>query len=28
LVLNNNDEVMLKCHYCEREVQRDEARIK
>ena len=27
-VLNNNNEVMLKCHYCEREVRRDEARIK
>ena len=27
-VLNNDGEVMLKCHYCEREVRRDEVKIK
>jgi len=27
-VLNNDSEVMLKCHYCEREVKRDEVKIK
>ena len=27
-VLNNDGEVMLKCHYCEREVKRDEVKIK
>ena len=27
-VLNNDGEIMLKCHYCEREVRRDEAKIK
>jgi len=28
MVLKHNEEYMLKCHYCEREVRRDEARIK
>ena|ERR1035437_3398503 len=28
LVINHNNEIMLKCHYCEREVKRDEVRIK
>ncbi len=28
LVLTHNNEIMLKCHYCEREVKRDEVRIK
>lgn len=27
-VLNNDGEIMLKCHYCEREVKRDEVKIK
>lgn len=27
-VLNNDGEIMLKCHYCEREVRRDEVKIK
>jgi len=27
-VLNNDGEVMLKCNYCEREVRRDEVKIK
>lgn len=27
-VLNHDGEIMLKCHYCEREVKREEARIK
>jgi aspartate carbamoyltransferase regulatory subunit len=27
-VLNNDGDIMLKCHYCEREVSRDEARIR
>jgi aspartate carbamoyltransferase regulatory subunit len=27
-VINNDGEVMLKCHYCEREVRRDEVKIK
>jgi len=27
-VLKLDDEIMLKCHYCEREVKRDEVRIK
>lgn len=27
-VLNNAGEIMLKCHYCEREVRRDEVKIK
>jgi len=27
-VLNQNSGIMLKCHYCEREVRQDEARIK
>jgi len=28
MVINHNNEIMLKCHYCEREVRRDEVRIK
>jgi len=28
MVMNHSGEIMLKCHYCEREVRRDEARIK
>ncbi len=27
-VLNNDEEIMLKCHYCEREVKRDDVKIK
>ncbi|ADQ78642.1 aspartate carbamoyltransferase, regulatory subunit [Paludibacter propionicigenes WB4] len=27
-VLNNDGDIMLKCHYCEREVKRDEVKIK
>jgi aspartate carbamoyltransferase regulatory subunit len=27
-VLNNDGDIMLKCHYCEREVRRDEVKIK
>ena len=27
-VLNNDGEIMLKCHYCEREVKRDEVKIR
>lgn len=27
-VLNNDAEIMLKCHYCEREVKRDEVKIR
>ena len=27
-VLNNDGEIMLKCHYCEREVRRDEVKIR
>ena len=27
-VLNNDDDIMLKCHYCEREVGLDEAKIR
>ncbi len=27
-VLKNDDEIILKCHYCEREVKRDEVKIK
>jgi aspartate carbamoyltransferase regulatory subunit len=27
-VLKHDDEIMLKCHYCEREVQRDKVKIK
>ncbi len=27
-VMNNEGEIMLKCHYCEREVKRDEVKIR
>jgi len=27
-VLNNDGDIMLKCHYCEREIKRDEVKIK
>ncbi|HJV77616.1 MAG TPA: aspartate carbamoyltransferase regulatory subunit [Paludibacter sp.] len=27
-VLNNDGDIMLKCHYCEREVRRDDVKIK
>ncbi|MDP4239452.1 MAG: aspartate carbamoyltransferase regulatory subunit [Bacteroidota bacterium] len=27
-VLNNDGDIMLKCHYCEREVKRDDVKIK
>jgi len=27
-IIKNGDEIMLKCHYCEREVRREDAKIK